>query len=154
MSSFAAETAVKGFLRIVWSVVGDIEVLRGEKSHRRSSGLVSVFSVIDRFLRERKVRTKSRTSRETSTIVSAWAPAASAGTRARSCADPWAPPPCSRSAGRSRRRQGTSAPWNWARGWGWSPAMNALRRWSCACSRASPSSSPACYSTSSWSEGI
>lgn len=112
------------------------------------------FSVIGRFLREKKVRTKSWTSRVTSTIVSVWAPAASAGTRAKSCADPWAPPPCSRSVGRTQRHRGSSAPWKRSRGRGWSPATNALRRWSCACSRASPSSSPACCSTSSWSEGI
>lgn len=107
-----------------------------------------------RFLRERRARSKSLVSRATQTIVSVWAPAAAARIRARSCADRWAPPPCSRCGARRQRRRGSSAPWKRAKGRAWSPATSASRRSSCACSRASPSSSPACYSTSSWSEGI
>ena len=107
-----------------------------------------------RFLRERRARSKSLVSRATQTIVSAWAPAAAARIRARSCADRWAPPPCSRCGARRRRRRGSSVPWKRAKGRAWSPATSASPHSSCVCSRASPSSSPACYNTSSWSEGI
>lgn len=111
-------------------------------------------SPLRRFLRERRACSKSLVSRATQTIVSAWAPAAVARIRARSCADHWAPPPCSRCVARRRRLLQSCAPWTRAKARGWSPATSASPRSSCACSRASPSSSPACYSTSSWSEGI
>ena len=112
------------------------------------------FTPFHRFLRERRACSRSLVSRATQTIVSVWAPAAVARIRARNCADPWAPPPCSRCVARRRRLRESCAPWKRAKAWAWSPATSASRRSSCACSLASPSSSPACYSTSSWSEGI
>lgn len=116
--------------------------------------LFSIFLSPYRFLRERRACSKSLVSRATQIIVSVWAPAAVARIHARNCADHWAPPPCSRCVARRRHRQERCAPWKPAKGQAWSPAMSDLQRWLFACSRASPSSSPACYSTSSWSEGI
>ena len=107
-----------------------------------------------RFLRGRRVYSRSLVSKETQTTVSAWGPAGVAKIRARSCADHWAPPLRSRCVARSRPHRESSAPWKQAKGRASSRATSASRRWSCACSRASPSSSPACYNTSSWSEGI
>lgn len=117
--------------------------------------LIEIFPLTSRrrFSRERRVFSRSLVSKETQTIVSAWEPVGVARIRARSCADRWAPPPRSRCAARSRPRRESSAPWKRAKGRASSPATSASRRWSCACSRASPSSSPACYNTSSWSEG-
>lgn len=109
---------------------------------------------LHRFLRERRAFSKYLVSRATQTIVSVWAPAAVARTHARNCADHWAPPPCSRCVARRRHHQGSCAPWKRAKGRAWSRATSALLHLSCACLQASPSSLPACYSTSSWSEGI
>lgn len=130
-------------------------MFHGNRTHSRYSEMFFFFlSAPHRFLRERRACSKSLVSRATQTIVSAWAPAAVARIRARNCADHWAPPPCSRCVARRRHRQESCAPWKRAKARAWSRATSALRRWSCACSRAFPSSSPACYSTSSWSEGI
>lgn len=116
--------------------------------------LFSPVSCLQRFSRERRVCFKSPVSRATQTTVSVWVPAAVARIRARSCVDHWALPLCSRCVARRQHHQESSVPWKQAKERAWSRATSALRRWLCVCLQASPSSWPACYSTSSWSEGI
>lgn len=116
--------------------------------------LFSPLSCLQRFSRERRVCFKSPVSRATQTTVSVWVPAAVARIRARSCVDHWALPLCSRCVARRQHHQESSVPWKQAKERAWSRATSALRRWLCVCLQASPSSWPACYSTSSWSEGI
>lgn len=121
--------------------------------HRRR--VLELLSVcLRRFLRERRACSRSPVCRATQTIASVWAPAGAARIRVRNFAGRWAPPPCSRCVARRRHHRGSCAPWKRAKGPAWSPATSASPRSSCACSRASPSWSPACCSTSSWSEGI
>lgn len=122
-----------------------------------SKSAVKLFSPLSsrqRFSRERRVCFKSPVSRATQTTVSVWVPAAVARIRARSCVDHWALPLCSRCVARRQHHQESRVPWKQAMERAWSRATRALRRWLCVCLRASPSSWPSCYSTSSWSEGI